>query len=764
MKAKKIKTHKKFIMAISILVVLGVVGTAMAVYTAWTEITSVSITSHSDGDVVFASHDYTVTCTTSTDTDCHDEGGWHLESDPVTHTWTGDGTFAAPGTGTSLTWTAPASTGSATITVTADDSPKYDETAKQDSVTLTVLKVNSVEIHTTSSYNDNGGSGLNDCQVHFGHKDGTGDYAYPDVYIEISMDGGDSGQVDQFTILVTSESDSTGINVDFTETGANTNIYRCDDPIHLSTASSQGNLEIKVLDEEKLHVGCCDSVEVDRGEVSTITCELDHLQALGDAGADAIDYFFDKDEGSDPDPYYWWDGGEKRDEINTFATFIKNVGDVSLSFPTDFIFECSHGDLGNIGIWWNGSSWITELYKPTGGTPTVTSTDWEKDIEWAIFYSCHVLGQYRNTSPSEWVDEWDNALIRQSGENCAHGILASCDVLYAFPTEEHMELFCDYMKGGVDKIKDAYMKSALDIEYFLKQWNASALMHAYNMDDRLGNMTQDTTNTQMYYTYYATFEEEPNWPDPNEVDHWSGSGSGTGGYEVLCDIPTDQPNLTKMLVRKEVLNKNALDDTGFGVVKFDNTGRVRFRKTSLEETSISLTKAQATAMATDFIAQKGGGMPADADLTAVRGQLVVTYDALDPVNTRNAYIKKAFFEYGHEIDGIEVVGDNCGDSIFISIEGDQVVGLNRHWRNIVGPTGSAQQVISAGDALDIAVENIPRVIIIPPDGSYGITEIKLFYYGTPSEAKDRSLIPAWGFQINASLWVYVDAFTGKFLL
>lgn len=762
------KFRKKLIIAISILITLGLVGTAMAVYYfEHTPISSVSITSHSDGDVVFANQDYTVECTTSTDRDswCENEV-WHYVWDNVTHTWSGDGQFDPPGTGTSLTWSAPTNAGSATITVTVDDQGYplyYNSPSNSDSVTLTVLKVSTVEVHTTSSYNDNSGSGLTDGQVHFGHKDGSGSYAYPDLYIEVSMDGGDSNQVDQFTLPVISDSDTNGINVDFTETGANTDIYRCDNPIHLSTASSQANLELEVIDEETLTVGYKAGPEVDRGEVATLTAALGGLQSYADGGADAIDHFLDKDEGSDPDPYYWWDNGESRAEgtRSDFGDFIKEVS--SSTIHGDFLFQCSHGNQGNIGY----MGGIPSIYKPTGGTPTITSTDWEKDIEWAIFYSCHVLGQYRSSSPSEFTDEWDNALVRQSDENNVHGIMASCDVLWAAPTEDHMLEFCDQIKGNSTKIINAYMDSAIDDSVVPNQWNASVLAHDDNRDDYLNNMTKDTTNPRMYYTYYGTFDpnDDPNWPDPNDPNRWSGvcyAGSGQG-CKVLCDIPTDQPELTKVAVCKETLDTRKLDYADFDGVTFGQAGRVIFKRAVLDQGPISLSRPEAETIAAAFIAQKGGGIPADAELAQVWCQLEGTYDAMDPANTRTTHIKKALLEYRHKINGIEIVGDNRGDSIFVTFSDDQIIGLNRHWRNIVGPTGTAQEVISADDALDVAIENIPRVIILPPDESYAITEIDLFYYGLPSEAKDQTLTPAWGFQVNGRLWVYVDAFTAEFL-
>lgn len=779
------KSHKKIIIAFSALIILGFTCIALATWTyeTYTAITDVSITSHSDDDIVYVGQEYTVTCTTSTDDDRCIEAPQDVVGDKVTHTWSGDGSFAAPGTGTSLIWTAPASAGSATITVTADDAgdPDFaDDASKQDSVTLTVLDVNSseIELHTTSSYDDNDGNGLNDCQVHFGYRTGTGS-AYPNIYIEITMYGGDSGKVDQIYVPVTSESDSTGISVQFTETGNDTDLYRTTLPIHLSTTSSQANLEIEVHDEETLYVGSAAGPKVDRGEVSTISayCFSGSSQSMADDGADAIEEFLDKDEAGNT--YCWWDNGNVRNtySTSTFGDFIKNVGTSSSPLPGDFMFSVSHGDSGNFG-YIPGSSYPS-IYKPRGGTPTVTSTDWDNDVEWIITYTCHGLGQDAGTTPAAWIGYWDDAMKSKSGDNIAHAILSSSDLLLAAPTGDHMLAMCDAIKDNNETIVGAYLDTA--IEVMPQQWSASYLSHKENTGDKLNNVTQDTTGTMMTYGYYSDFSgyyDDSNYPNPNDANFpdpcdpnviyhtWGGGGqfsSGVStGYEILCDIPADQPELRKVLVHKEVLNQNALDHAGFKKVKFNNSGRVQFKKVSGKSGPVGLSKAQARVKADRFVSQRGGGMPADADVVLVRKGMISTCDSLDPVGTQIEYVRKGFFEYRHKVNGIEVVGGNRGDSILVTVADEDIVGFNRHWRDIVGPVGTPQEVISASDALDVAVENIPNVML-GGIGGYSITDIKLFYYGLPSEPSNQFLTPVWGFELNKSTWVYVNAFTGEFL-
>lgn len=758
------KTQRKVIVAILSLLGLVAVATVIATnYTVHTPIGDVSITIPDNGDIVFMGDSITCECTLPTDEDCSDASGeWHVVSDSVTVTWSGPGTFD-PTTSTSVTWTTPQATGNAAITVTASDTPLADDTDKMDSIIVKVVDVTAVRVYTSDSYDDNGGDGLNDCQVHFGHKDGTTAFCYPDVYLEIDLAGGRSNQVDEFTLPVVSETDSTGINVDFEETGQNTNTYRCVNPIHLATASNQGTLELRVDDEEHISVGGVNGPEVDRGEVATISahCFYGSAQDMADYGADAVHDFLCKDETGNT--YFWWNNGEVRNTYSrtTFGNFAKAVGNTNSE--ADIIFTVSHGNQGNFG-YLSGSP---SIYKPGGGTPTITSTDWDDDVEWIILYTCHSLGQDAGTTPSAWIGYWDDALKNKSGDNIPHGILGSSDLMWASPTEDHMDALCQAIKDNDETIFAAYKSTAMDVSP--KQWAASYLVHDENMGDKLDDVEDDTTNTGFTYSYYSSFggydyDYDPNDPnDPNML--WGGStqfNKGVSeGYEVLCDIPTDRPELTKMSVRKEVLNRNSLDHSGFMNVKFDNTGRVRFKKNSGKHGPILLSKAQARAKADGFISQRGGGMPADADVVLVRKDMVVTYDSSGI--PQNEYVKRGFLEYRHKINGIEVAGGNRGDSIFVTVAGDQVVGFNRHWRSIVGPTGSPQQVISAEDALDIAVDNIPNVILGAEIVGYSITEIKLFYYGLPSEAKNQSLTPAWGVQLNKMLWVYVDAFTGEFL-
>lgn len=149
------KAHNKLTIAASLVLVLGAVGIAMAIdYGVYTPIEDVDITYPATFQIVFAGCDYTVTCTTSTDEDCHQEGDEIIiDDDPVTHTWSGPGTFD-PTTGTSVTWTAPTTPGRITIYVTADDSPLADDNPKRDGVSVIVSDIIYVDGDATAGNDD----------------------------------------------------------------------------------------------------------------------------------------------------------------------------------------------------------------------------------------------------------------------------------------------------------------------------------------------------------------------------------------------------------------------------------------------------------------------------------------------------------------------------------------------------------------------------------------------------------------------------------
>jgi hypothetical protein len=73
---------------------------------------------------------------------------------------------------------------------------------------------------------------------------------------------------------------------------------------------------------------------------------------------------------------------------------------------------------------------------------------------------------------------------------------------------------------------------------------------------------------------------------------------------------------------------------------------------------------------------------------------------------------------------------------------------------------AAQQVIPANQALLVALENIPKIIL---GRSFAITDIDLFYHGPATDQDVQEPTPAWGFEVAGQFRVYVDAFTGEFL-
>jgi len=343
------------------------------------------------------------------------------------------------------------------------------------------------------------------------------------------------------------------------------------------------------------------------------------------------------------------------------------------------------------------------------------------------------------------------------------------------------------------------MESALDV--YPEQWGAAALFHDDNKGDYLNNVTADTNSTDMYYTWYLFGNSTPQtdtWgagdaPDgqaeaqptanadlaeiaklaaqvfdergiPGKPDLIAGLADGHAA--VACPIPAERPVLAKVRVAKESPQGKPYDHKGFQTARFRPTGGVRFKKYSSSKDRpagpIRVTPAEARATAETFIRQRGGGMPHDARLVGTIRQMVATFDLADPKATLKVHVQKAFFEYGHTVNGIPVVGGARGDSVLVGVAGDEVVRMHRQWRGVLGPAGAASPVIPALQAMGTALTNIPKVIFVRPAG-YSITKIQLFYHGLPSEDAVQELTPAWGFQVDNALWVYVDAFTGEFL-
>ena len=148
---------KKLIVLLMVVAGLVAAYAAAEEYVDRTPISEVSIESLSDGDIVFAGGEYTVTSSGGsgdTDAEASCESIWYSDNTLV-HTWSGNGSFS-PTTGTSVTWTAPTATGTATITVTADDDGTtwFDDTATTDSIDLTVTNIIYVDLDKTSGNND----------------------------------------------------------------------------------------------------------------------------------------------------------------------------------------------------------------------------------------------------------------------------------------------------------------------------------------------------------------------------------------------------------------------------------------------------------------------------------------------------------------------------------------------------------------------------------------------------------------------------------
>lgn len=634
----------------------------------------------------------------------------------------------------------------------------------------------SVKVHTSSAYNSYGTNsqlGLTDCQVHFGAQDGSGTYAFPNVYLQISATGGSTLVPDEVCFWVgTGTPWGNMIEAKFLETGSNTGVYHIMQPLHVAPQGNQANHEIQIVNEETVYVDGVPGPKLDRGEVATITGSVEPVvpQDTADASADAIDHSFDKDDSGHNGTCYWWECGQLRATSgSSFSSFVKGCG--TLQPPADLVMGNAHG----------GGGYIDGLYAPGLSTPAIEATEWDEDIDWAILYACmlfgerdYIQGQWPNYwfgpgSPSAFVTYWDDALIRPGASYC-HGILGSSAVLWASTSSDnyalmHMQKFVDLAKTNTTSIVNAYMTSALDSSLTpFEQWGASALFRNSNVNDCLNKVWPDAANTLMYYTWYETVgsgtRSTSTFADADKPVVTSDENEAV----VMCAIPTERPELSKILAHREPIAPRTFGPTVFSQEP-DRFGRLRWSDTPVPEADAETFVEESTAqtIARNFVAQMAGGLPQDAEVKEVRRRYVMTYDAEAPEATVEAHVHTMFVEYGHSYNGIDIVTGGRGDQIRVAIAEDRVVDVIRYWREIEGPAGPADQVISAADALETAIDNIRKVIALPPEKDCRITNIRLFYYGLPSPDAVHVLTPAWGFEVENTLWVYVDAFTGEFL-
>lgn len=665
--------------------------------------------------------------------------------------------------------------------------------------TINPTGVANIKIFTSTAYNDNAGAGIRDGQVHFDSIGATGSNAYPNLYIQITATGGNSGAIDQITFPVSSVSDTTGIPVDFNETGANTGIYRTVNPIHLTSGtSSSATLELKVFNEEILKVSTTSGPKVDKGEYSSMTgilCQYAHNHALGgcnpNAGQGVTDQAFNAfDQRIGTAANHRWVSRDSSRCTNLSSSALRNAGSTS---SADLLIECSHGKAGDIGeykyyvcdgLGLCGYNTYWALYNPTWpamsndparvwydplyyvGPPLyeLAPNDWRNDVEWVVLYSCDVLDNFY-----KWYEP-----LRGTGEHC-HGILASYGTLSTGTDvnpimKNHLTAFYDNM--ATKTVVNAYMEAAAAVG----QWGAAAIFNNDNKNDYFNNVTPDTANNLIYCTYFSyqvrqegtalgSWDElnDPNVADGNNILYEIPVEPNSSAIaSIQCAVPSERPQLAQMSAETEEL---LLPFSTMFVMEDNNDVNappVDSNDANTPDQPLSITPAEAITMAADFIEQDGGGMPTDANVGAIISRVVKIYssDANDVnVSEPNShYVKRAIIEYRHKVDGIEIVGD----SISVTIENDQVVDYARNWHDMIAPDSNSQQTIDANEALITAVANIPHVMLVPDTG-FTITDISLCYYITTDENECSMLIPVWRFEVGKKSWVYVNAFSGEFI-
>ncbi|MDO8987931.1 MAG: hypothetical protein Q7V14_06885 [Coriobacteriia bacterium] len=213
-----------------------------------------------------------------------------------------------------------------------------------------------------------------------------------------------------------------------------------------------------------------------------------------------------------------------------------------------------------------------------------------------------------------------------------------------------------------------------------------------------------------------------------------------------------------------------------GVVRFDlPSGGFYFTNESLGKQAAASTTVDTSAavgVARGYV-DAHGGMPADAELWAVRDVVAVELSMSDAKGdversegSRRRRIAR-YIEFRHSVGGIEIDGPDGGDCIKVRVDESGVV--NAYGRTWTAPGGSSDSLVPAPKTVR-AREALRRAIAGGGPGKgrlAGRVDLRdaRMVYVRRSAGSDRSiLVPAWRFVVNAGQGdqrLFVDARSGE---
>jgi hypothetical protein len=572
---------------------------------------------------------------------------------------------------------------------------------------------------------------------------------------------------DKLKVKVTSETDTTGITFDLAEISPGVFVNESPaKPLRLGklTEAKSDCVTIKVVDEEVLtfnlffdgtDTGRVADVMVDRGEFASAGITVFYGSATGDRSTVRTEAITNTK---------FFDGGDGNYANNIAATstalfdFAKNFGaNQSDNLEVDFLHISAHGDVDG------------KIYDDTGAVaidPASVSGGWNTDAEWAMLATCNQL----NVSGGGRA-AWEPVL--NGSPRKAHAILGAYKPLSG-DLRNHVSAFWTDIRQNREVVIDAYsdaMGSGADPQ----PW--AFLVNAGNIDDRLKEVTRDTSGTVSFvYLDVDAICGRAGGSDDERITQVIDSGNGL--------VRTDLPSVENRMMRKALKLRPSSDFSKSTNISFAKEvislpdGRHKFvgRKTSkaLSERS-TLTKEQAAEMAKDYLDRHFREFASRVQLKDV-GQKVKG-DWL-PNGRETSQINGYLVQFS-VMSGDAPVWDSY---VNVIINGDQVDGLDFRVYQQTNQANSAVSDENAVHPLDVrtglakALSRFKKELAIT--GKYEILKAELCYVNRAVALGQKidlneNFVPAWHLVVNSEyggeksvrrlFHVWMDASTGEFL-
>ena len=561
-----------------------------------------------------------------------------------------------------------------------------------------------------------------------------------------------------FKVKVTSQSDTTGVDLDLREVSSGVYINSEDDDELLrladTTAEDAPADTIKVVEEEGLRfkvfanavdTGCSRDVVVDRGEYS----------AAGDANWPGDTQKFRSEMQNSR--VNWFEAGYNDAlgpaTIAAFRAFIKAAGAATASHgEADMLYYTAHGDYDGT-LYAHPPSYASVIFDGYG---IANSSDWNDDLEWFYSDACSSL---HNASEQ-------GSLTGQS----VNGYLGWTDALFGSPRPAHMVLghwapvndpwswkgwgnsqaICDdFFDHAADSSPDTIIISWLhaNTDMFADQ-ECAVVAHADNVDDQLKVVTRDSSSTAMKYYWYDPTGIGGTWHDTD----FTKTLPSPARAEV--EIPDITPIVHSLnLTRRRVISDEAL--------------RTCRRSRAIRHGTVSLllnrTETRAVADSTSAWEYVSASVVTSAPLSGLSKAYIGSFNEGDfslgdshfctPPKTIGQ-----LYKWVHEVDGKLLYGDE----VSLLVLNGRPEKIRACWHDVAQPQGREQTNAISPRVL----EPLVRQIMSREDPPFQrITKVDLGYYAFHEAGKSRkNALPVWLFCIENETHkrtLYFDAITGK---